>query len=127
MELAQDLVGQYVTIQLARPLFVTDYGCTVLDRNSQAVIGYVLQPSTNPPSDPSAGGGNEPLVMDVFVGVKILRITDATLTFEYISPRLNLVERSLPLGLVLCVDRMSRYRPRDLPTMDNELDRIISV
>lgn len=121
MELSQDLVGKYVTVQLARPLYVTEYSLTVLDAKSQAVLGYVLQPAVTPASE----GEPQPMVMDLFVGVEVKRITPTSLVFEYISPQLHLIERTVPLGMVLSCDRLTKFKPSDLPRMDNQSQRRI--
>lgn len=124
MELSQDLVGQYVTVQLGRPLYVSDYNCTILDAKAQNTIGYVLQPQLAPNQDQSPS--QEPVLMDLFVGVQIKRVTATSVTFEYITPTLSLVERTVPAALVLCVDRLTHHLPKDLPRMDRQSRRIVA-
>lgn len=121
MELSQELVGKYVTVQLARPLYVSEYHCTVIDTKTQAELGHVLQPAMGKSDQASE---QQPVLMDLFVGVQVRRVTATSLVFEYISPQLHLVERTVPVGLVLFVDRLVGHKP-DLPRMETKAQRRI--
>lgn len=110
MKVSNELVGQVVTIQLARPLYIIDYASHVkFSEDDQQLIGEPMLQGTREEPRPAA--------MDILIGVTVREVTDDSVTVELLTPKSNLSLITVPSALIIQIAQITKHQPTELPTV----------
>ncbi len=109
MKVSQGLVGEIVSIQLARPVYMTDYKAHIKTRDGrERMMGSPIMTET--------GKGPGPVVMDILLGCDVLEVTEDSVRVAIITDN-NIIQKTIPSALIACIDRVVAFESDELPAV----------
>ncbi len=110
MKVSPELVGHMVSIQLARPVYMTDYKAHVQTKDGRALLmGEPIMTDT--------AKGTGPVVMDILLGCDVIAVTEDSVKVAIIVGAGNVVHKTIPSALIAAIDEVVAFESDALPTV----------
>lgn len=110
MKVSTELVGRIVSIQLARPVYITDYKAHVQTKDGRSLLmGEPVM--TDTPKGPG------PVVMDILLACDVIAVSEDSVKVALIVGNGNVIHKTIPSALIAAIDEVVAFESDSLPTV----------